>query len=92
LILIAVAFEAKVLGFVLVWLRDVVIVDSTSTFNGSYDESLAVSKAAYRGGCEFQWGLQKFYWIKLLALDVLLQIPYMNIAFLMCGDEKRPLT
>jgi len=91
LILGAVAFEAEVVLLVLVGFGDVVPVDAAAAFDGADDEALAVAEAAECGRRELEGRLNQVDGVEGLVLDVVLQVPNVDVAVLVRGDEQGPL-
>ena len=86
-----VAFKAEVVLLVLVGFGDVVAVDGAAAFDRADHEALAIAEAADGGRRELEGRLNQVDGVEGLVLDVVLQVPNVDVAILVSGDEQGPL-
>ena len=87
----SVTLEAEVIFTPIVVLRCIVVLDATTPLYGTDHVALPITKDWNGGGGKLQWRLSDILGVPAVWLEILSQIPHMDIAFLMRSDKQRVL-
>ena len=82
-LLVSVALEGEVCILVQVLSRNVIVLDSASAFNRTDGVAFAISEAADGGGGELERRFSDVFWIPVLSVETIIQVPHVDESILM---------